>query len=92
MSSSIFDNLKLKKDILKRVEAMSEGGSAAEQYKSYYSDNAGYNRGNYSSIYNPNCSYKTSSTTFGKGNINIIPNGSSSMSRTGPNIAGFFKC
>ena len=88
---SKYENPQLFAQILKRCRAMTEGGKEAEKYRDYYEDKTtGYNRGNYGNIFNPNNSYKSTGSTWGKGNIQIIQSGSS-MSRTGPNVSGFYK-
>lgn len=43
----------------------------------------------YDCRFNPNIINKGSSTSYGRGNINIISSGSSSMSRSTPNFGGF---
>jgi hypothetical protein len=95
LAMSKYENPQLLAQILKRCRAITEGGTEAAKYREgYYADkNIGYNRGNYSNIFNLNNSYKPNGSTFNKGgNVNIIQSGistSSSMSRTGPNISGF---
>jgi hypothetical protein len=77
--------------ILERCIAMSEGGKPADKYKEFYSDKPDYNQKNYVNKFDVNNSYKSSSTSFSKGNLNVTSSSGSSSSggKIGPNLVGF---